>query len=79
MVGVGLWLWLYRTKTGMKIRAGVDDEKMASALGINIQRTFAIAFFVGCGLAGSAASLGLAAEHLLRRRTASGCSTPSWS
>jgi branched-chain amino acid transport system permease protein len=50
-VGVGLWLWLYRTKTGMKIRAGVDDEKMTSALGINIQRTFAIAFAVGCGLA----------------------------
>ena len=50
-VGVGLWLWLYRTKTGMKIRAGVDDEKMTSALGINIQRTFAIAFMVGCGLA----------------------------
>ena len=51
IVGVGLWLWLYRTKTGMKIRAGVDDEKMTSALGINIQRTFAIAFVVGCGLA----------------------------
>jgi branched-chain amino acid transport system permease protein len=50
-VGVGLWLWLYRTKTGMKIRAGVDDEKMTSALGINIQKTFAIAFAVGCGLA----------------------------
>jgi branched-chain amino acid transport system permease protein len=50
-VGVGLWVWLYRTKTGMKIRAGVDDEKMTSALGINIQKTFAIAFAVGCGLA----------------------------
>ncbi len=50
-VGVGLWLWLYRTKTGMKIRAGVDDEKMTAALGINIQKTFAIAFAVGCGLA----------------------------
>jgi branched-chain amino acid transport system permease protein len=50
-VGVALWLWLYRTKTGMKIRAGVDDEKMTSALGINIQVTFAITFAVGCGLA----------------------------
>jgi branched-chain amino acid transport system permease protein len=50
-VGVGLWLWLYRTKTGMKIRAGVDDEKMTSALGINIQVTFAITFAVGCMLA----------------------------
>jgi branched-chain amino acid transport system permease protein len=50
-VGVGLWLWLYRTKTGMVIRAGVDDQRMASALGINIQRTFAIAFVVGSALA----------------------------
>jgi branched-chain amino acid transport system permease protein len=50
-VGVGLWLWLYRTKTGMMIRAGVDDQQMTSALGINIQRTFAIAFVVGSALA----------------------------
>ena len=50
-VGVGLWVWLYRTKTGMVIRAGVDDEQMTSALGINIQRTFAIAFVVGSALA----------------------------
>ena len=50
-VGVGLWLWLYRTKTGMVIRAGVDDQRMAAALGINIQRTFAIAFVVGSALA----------------------------
>jgi branched-chain amino acid transport system permease protein len=50
-VGVGLWLWLYKTKTGMVIRAGVDDEQMTSALGINIQKTFAIAFVVGSMLA----------------------------
>ncbi len=50
-VGVGLWLWLYRTKTGMIIRAGVDDQQMTTALGINIQKTFAIAFVVGSALA----------------------------
>jgi branched-chain amino acid transport system permease protein len=50
-VGVALWLWLYRTKTGMVIRAGVDDQRMTSALGINIQKTFAIAFVVGSALA----------------------------
>jgi branched-chain amino acid transport system permease protein len=54
-VGVGLWLWLYRTKTGMVIRAGVDDQRMTSALGINIQRTFAIAFVVGSALAAGGA------------------------
>ena len=50
-VGVALWLWLYRTRTGMVIRAGVDDQQMTSALGINIQKTFAIAFVVGAALA----------------------------
>jgi branched-chain amino acid transport system permease protein len=50
-VGVGLWLWLHRTRTGIVIRAGVDDQKMASALGVNIQKTFAIAFMVGSALA----------------------------
>jgi branched-chain amino acid transport system permease protein len=51
-VGGALWLWLKKTRTGMVIRAGVDDRQMVSALGINIQLTFAIAFFVGSSLAG---------------------------
>jgi branched-chain amino acid transport system permease protein len=59
-VGVSLWLWLYRTKTGMVIRAGVDDRHMTSALGINIQVTFAVAFFVGSALAGFGAAVGAA-------------------
>jgi Branched-chain amino acid ABC-type transport system, permease components len=50
-VGLGLWLWLNRTRTGIVIRAGVDDEQMTSALGVNIQKTFAIAFVVGSALA----------------------------
>jgi branched-chain amino acid transport system permease protein len=50
-VALGLWLWLYKTKTGMVIRAGVDDQQMTSALGINIQRTFAVAFVIGSMLA----------------------------
>src|SRR4029078_4906495 len=41
-IGGALWLWLKRTRTGMVIRAGVDDRAMVSALGINIQLTFAI-------------------------------------
>ena len=50
-VGIVLWLWLQKTRTGMVIRAGVDDRQMTSAIGINIQWTFAIAFLVGSGLA----------------------------
>jgi branched-chain amino acid transport system permease protein len=52
IVGFGLWFWLRRTRTGMVIRAGVDDRDMVSAMGINIQLTFAIAFTVGSALAG---------------------------
>jgi branched-chain amino acid transport system permease protein len=57
-VGIALWLWLYRTRTGMVIRAGVDDRAMTSALGINIQVTFAIAFLVGSALAAFGATVG---------------------
>jgi branched-chain amino acid transport system permease protein len=57
-IGVLLWLWLKRTRTGMVIRAGVDDRAMVAALGINIQLTFAIAFAVGCALAGLGGVIG---------------------
>ncbi len=50
-VGLALWLWLKKTRIGMVIRAGVDDRHMVSALGINIQITFALAFIVGSALA----------------------------
>ena len=58
VIGVSLWLWLKRTRTGMVIRAGVDDRAMVSALGVNIQRVFMIAFFVGSALAGIGAVIG---------------------
>src|SRR5260221_6537582 len=57
-IGLLLWVWLKRTRTGMVIRAGVDDRAMVSALGINIQLTFAIAFVVGSALAGLGGAVG---------------------
>ena len=57
-VGIALYLWLYKTKTGMVIRAGVDDRQMTSALGINIHVVFAIAFVVGASLAAFGAVVG---------------------
>ena len=57
-IGLLLWVWLKRTRTGMVIRAGVDDRAMVSALGVNIQLTFAIAFAVGSGLAGLGGVIG---------------------
>ncbi len=58
VIGAGLWFWLKRTRTGMVIRAGVDDREMVSAMGINIQLTFAIAFLVGSALAGIGGVIG---------------------
>jgi len=58
LVGIGLYIWLYRTKTGMVIRAGVDDRQMTAALGINIQVVFGIAFVVGASLAAFGATVG---------------------
>ena len=57
-IGVLLWLWLKQTRTGMVIRAGVDDRAMVSALGVNIQLTFAVAFVVGSALAGLGGVIG---------------------
>ena len=57
-VGIALFLWLHKTKTGMVIRAGVDDRQMTAAIGINIQTTFALAFLVGSALAAFGATVG---------------------
>jgi branched-chain amino acid transport system permease protein len=57
-IGIALWLWLQKTRTGMVIRAGVDDRQMVSALGVNIQLVFALAFLVGSALAGAGGVMG---------------------
>lgn len=64
MVGIALFLWIYKTKTGMVIRAGVDDRQMTSALGINIQVVFAVVFLVGAGLAGFGAVVGTSQTNI---------------
>ena len=50
----GLWLVLEKTLIGATIRAGVDDEAMVRAMGINIRWVFALVFGAGAGLAGLA-------------------------
>lgn len=52
LAGALLWLWLNRTRMGIVIRAGVADQSMVRALGINIGVVFAVTFFVGSFLAG---------------------------
>jgi branched-chain amino acid transport system permease protein len=58
LVGIALWFWLNRTRMGMVIRAGVDDQEMVRALGINVAVVFGITFFVGSFLAGVGGSMG---------------------
>jgi len=52
VAGLLLYLLITRTRVGALIRAGSDNREIVAALGINIQRTFAVAFFVGSALAG---------------------------
>jgi branched-chain amino acid transport system permease protein len=58
IVGLFLWLWLNHTRMGIVIRAGVDDQPMVRALGINIGVVFAVTFFVGAFLAGLGGVMG---------------------
>jgi branched-chain amino acid transport system permease protein len=58
LVGALLWLWLNRTRMGMVIRAGVDDQDMVRALGINVALVFGVTFFVGSFLAGMGGVIG---------------------
>lgn len=57
-VGAALWYWLNRTRMGMVVRAGVDDQEMVRALGINISAAFGLTFFIGSFLAGMGGAMG---------------------
>jgi branched-chain amino acid transport system permease protein len=51
------WI-LSRTRFGSRLRAAVDDPRVASGLGINVNRVFLLTFAVGSGLAGLGGALG---------------------
>lgn len=57
VVLVGIWAFLNRTRYGLFVRAGVEDDEMAKALGIDINRTFTVVFAIGAGLAGAAGAM----------------------
>lgn len=48
---LGLWYGFEGTIIGAKIRAAVDNRRMAQSIGINVDRLFVIAFALGSGLA----------------------------
>ena len=47
------------TRFGAQVRAAVDNQRMASGLGINVERTFAATFALGSGLAGLGGALAI--------------------
>jgi len=49
---------LSRTRFGSRLRASVDDPRVASGLGINVNQVFLLTFAVGSGLAGLGGALG---------------------
>jgi len=58
VIGVGaaaaifLWAFIYRTKFGVVLRATSQNMRMASALGVNVNRVYVQAFTLGCFMAG---------------------------
>jgi branched-chain amino acid transport system permease protein len=55
---VGLQAILVKTRFGSRLRASVDDPRVAAGLGINVNVVFAATFAVGSGLAGLGGALG---------------------
>lgn len=55
---VGLQHVLARTRFGSRLRAAVDDQRVAAGLGINVNAVFLATFAFGSGLAGLGGALG---------------------
>lgn len=58
LLTVGLQLAITRTRFGSRLRAAVDDRRVARGLGINVGVVFAVTFAFGSGLAGLGGALG---------------------
>ncbi len=56
-VAAGLWAFTHRTRVGKIARAAAVDREMVAVLGIDVSRVFALAFLVGCYLAGLGGAL----------------------
>ena len=58
LLTIALQLILAKTRFGSRLRAAVDDQRVARGLGINVGAVFGITFAVGSGLAGLGGALG---------------------
>jgi branched-chain amino acid transport system permease protein len=57
-VAVGLWYLIENSLYGAKLRAAVDNPRMARAVGMNVNVLFTGTFMVGCALAGLGGAMG---------------------
>lgn len=51
VLGVGLWLWLEKSRMGRMTTAVVADREISAAMGINVTRIFATTFAIGTAFA----------------------------
>jgi len=58
LLALALQLVLSHTRFGSRLRAAVDDSRVAAGLGINVNRIFMLTFAVGSGLAGLGGAMG---------------------
>ena len=58
LLTIGLQLIVTKTRFGSRLRAAVDDQRVARGLGINVGAVFAVTFAFGSGLAGLGGALG---------------------
>jgi branched-chain amino acid transport system permease protein len=58
LLTLGLQLILSETRFGSRLRASVDDARVARGLGINVNAVFSLTFAFGSGLAGLGGALG---------------------
>jgi branched-chain amino acid transport system permease protein len=54
---LGLWAFLYFTRTGYAVRATMQNRTAAQIVGVNVRRVSTIAFGIGMALAGASGSL----------------------
>jgi branched-chain amino acid transport system permease protein len=59
LVAIVLVAMLEYTRFGARVRAAVDNQRMAAGLGINVEAAFAITFALGSGLAGLGGALAI--------------------
>jgi branched-chain amino acid transport system permease protein len=55
---LALWLGFERTRIGARIRAAVDNRRMAESVGVDVGRLFTVTFALGSGLAAVGGGLG---------------------